>query len=174
ELLTIFLSLPITSPGRKAALAFLRERHLEFDAFNAVWRTSADRWETLASFANVEAPYHRRPPYQRTIRGEEAANRADPRRAACADDCDAFAALVAERYFSLTCAALKAADPHHLILGCRFAYVPPRAIIEAAGRHCDVVSFNCYDVDPSTAIDAYTVSGKPCLIGEFSFRSADS
>jgi agarase len=40
--------------------------------------------------------------------------------------------------------------------------------------YCDVISFNCYDFDPSPAIDAYVVGGKPCLIGEFSFRGADS
>ncbi len=27
---------------------------------------------------------------------------------------------------------------------------------------------------PNAAIDAYAVTGKPCLIGEFSFRAADS
>src|SRR6516165_5706172 len=43
---------------------------------------------------------------------EEGANRADPSRAAFTADCDAFAALVAERYFALTCAAVRAADPH--------------------------------------------------------------
>ena len=45
--------------------------------------------------------------------------------------------------------------------------MPPGAI-------CDVVSFNCYDLDPSAAIDTYAAVGKPCLIGEFSFRGDDS
>ena len=30
--------------------------------------------------------------------------------------------LVADRYFELATAAIKAADPNHLVLGCRFAY----------------------------------------------------
>ena len=47
-------------------------------------------------------------------------------------------------------------------------------MIEAAGRHVDVISFNCYEFDPLAAIDAYAAAAKPCLIGEFSFRSADS
>ena len=81
---------------------------------------------------------------------------------------------MAERYFALTSAAIKAADPHHLVLGARFAYLPPRGVIDAAGRHCDMVSFNCYDLDPGAAIDSYAAAGKACLIGEFSFRAVNS
>jgi len=95
-------------------------------------------------------------------------------RAAIAGDRDSFTALVAERYFALTSAAIKAADPNHLVLGCRFALTPPPDVIETAGRYADMVSFNCYDFDPVGAIEAYAAAGKPCLIGEFSFRSADS
>ena len=81
---------------------------------------------------------------------------------------------MAERYFKLTCAAIRAADPHHLVLGCRFAYVPSPGVIKAAARHTDVISLNCYDIDASPVIDAYAATGKPCLISEFSFRGADS
>lgn len=95
-------------------------------------------------------------------------------RVAMAADHDSFTALVAERYFALTSAAIKAADPNHLVLGCRFALVPAPAVIEAAGRHADVISFNCYERDASKALASYTAAGKPCLIGEFSFRAVDS
>ena len=57
--------------------------------------------------------------------------------------------LVGQRYFETACAAIKAADPNHLILGSRFAYVPPPGVIDAAAAHCDVISINCYDLDPS-------------------------
>jgi len=98
----------------------------------------------------------------------------DPPHAAFAADCEAFAALAADRYFALTIAAIKATDPNHLVLGCRFAFPPPAAVIDAAGRHLDVISFNCYGPDANGALDAYAITGKPCLIGEFSFRGADS
>ena len=91
-----------------------------------------------------------------------------------AADGEAFAGLLADRYFALTVAAIKAADSHHLVLGCRFAMPPPAAVIEAAGRHLDVISFNCYGPDANGALDAYAATDKPCLIGEFSFRGADS
>ena len=90
-----------------------------------------------------------------------------------ADSAD-FVALLADRYFALTVAAIKAADPNHLVLGSRFAFPPARGVIEAAGRHVDVISFNCYGPDPNGALDAYAVTCKPCLLGEFSFRAADS
>jgi hypothetical protein len=96
------------------------------------------------------------------------------RRAATGAEPVGFTGLVADRYFTLTAAAIKAADPNHLVLGCRFAYVPAQAVIEAAGRHLDIISFNCYDLDPSNVIAAYGVVQKPCLIGEFSFRATDS
>jgi hypothetical protein len=174
ELLTIFIVLPFASPGRIAALTWLRERHPDFQQFNATWRAPAESWNEFALLTHVEAPYRRKPTYQRSAYEEDAANRACPGRAAFTADCEAFAAFVAERYFALTSAAIKAADPHHLVLGCRFAYVPPPGVIDAAARHVDVISFNCYDLDASTVIDAYAVTGKPCLIGEFSFRGVDS
>jgi len=174
ELLAIFISLPFASPGRIATLTWLRERHPDFQEFKATWHTPVESWDAFASLTRREPPYRRKPPYQRNAREEEAANLADPARAAFTADCDAFVALVAERYFALTCAAIKAADSHHLLLGCRFAYVPPPAVIDAAARHADVISFNCYDLDASDAIDAYAATGKACLIGEFSFRATDS
>ena len=114
------------------------------------------------------------PPYQRDAAAELQANRGDPRRGAFVADCDAFVALLADRYFEMTVAAVKAADPNHLLLGCRFAYVPQACVIDAAGRWLDVISFNCYELDPTAVIDAYAITGKPCLIGEFSFRGDDA
>ena len=61
------------------------------------------------------------------------------------------------------------------MIGSRFGYQPQTHVIAAAGRHLDVVSFNCYDVDASAVIDAYAAAaGKPCLISEFAFRGDDS
>ena len=174
ELLTLFLALRPATPGRTAALVWLRQRYPGFTAFNSTWRTPAQSWDTLNALPHIDSPYPRNPIYQRNAREEDTANCVNQARAAFIADCDAFAALVAERYFKLTCAAIRAADPHHLVLGCRFAYVPSPGVIKAAARHTDVISLNCYDIDASPVIDAYAATGKPCLIGEFSFRSVDS
>jgi len=174
ELLTLFLNLSAATPGRVAAITWLRERHRAFDEFNASWRTPARSWDEMIATTRIEPPFRRKPPYECDGASENEANRADPGRGVFAADCDAFLTLLAERYFEMTTAAIKAADPHHLVLGCRFAYPPPAAVIDAAARHVDVISFNCYGLDADGAIDAYAVTGKPCLIGEFSFRAADS
>ena len=104
----------------------------------------------------------------------------------------AFVAEVAERYYSTLCAAIRKADPNHLILGNRFAgldFAPE--IVSACGRHCDVVSVNVYpwaDLDAGVVLnrrggiplaDAFRAfhemtGGKPLLLTEWSFPALDS
>ena len=106
----------------------------------------------------------------------------------------AFLRQAAERYFSVAAAAIRAADPNHLVMGCRFAGVngAHAAVWEAAGRHCDVVTFNCYpwvDLDRNVALteeerpDELLSSAiaqrakwaqKPLLVTEWSFLALDS
>jgi agarase len=174
ELLTLFMNLPAHRLGRVAAITRLEERYREFSQFNAVWRTPARSWEELGTIGHIEAPFFRMPPGGLNDALETQANLANPARAAFFADCDAFVAVVAEAYFELCASAIKAADPHHLVIGSRFGYQPHPSVIAAAGRYLDVVSFNCYDFDSSPVIDAYAAGGKPCLISEFSFRGDDS
>ena len=174
ELLTLFMNLPAHRPGRVAAITRLEERYREFSQFNAVWRTPARSWEELGTIGHIEAPFFRMPPGGLNDALETQANLANAARAAFFADCDAFVAVVAEAYFELCASAIKAADPHHLVIGSRFGYQPHPNVIAAAGRYLDVVSFNYYDFDPSPVIDAYAAGGKPCLISEFSFRGDDS
>jgi agarase len=171
ELLISFLNLPPKRHGHMAAVEMLRQRYGSIQAFNTVWGTQIRDWKHLRAI-RVEAPFTRDPPYTQV--SNPPGGEADLRRLAFFEDCDAFAGLLAERYFAITVNAIKAADPSHLALGARFAYPPPREVIAAAGRHLDVISFNCYDDDPSRAISAYAALDMPCLIGEFSFRAADS
>lgn len=107
----------------------------------------------------------------------------------------AFLRLCAKRYFEITTAAVRAADPNHLILGCRFANLDGGAdlcVWEEAGRACDIVSFNCYawaDLDRHALFfnglagsprirkmwdDAYRAAGKPLLVTEWSFPALDA
>jgi len=168
ELLTVFLNFPVASPGRRMATTMLRQRYRNFESFKAVWNSSAHSWDHFVTLAHHEQPFG---PAQDTGRKESFD---DDKNIAFQADCEAFAAAVANRYFEAIGAAVKAADPNHLMLGCRFAIVPRRAVIEAASRHLDVITFNCYDADPASVLDAYAPTGKPLLIGEFSFRGDDS
>ena len=104
----------------------------------------------------------------------------------------AFLDLAAERYFSVTTGAIRRHDPNHLILGCRFAGLDgaPLAVWKAAGRFCDVVTFNCYpwaDIDRNIVLDAkggtslvsrlvgvHALTGKPLLVTEWSFPALDT
>lgn len=168
ELLTVFLNFPAASPGRRMAMTMLCQRYRDFESFKAVWNSPAQSWDHFFTLANHEQPAG---PAQDTGMKNSLG---DDKRMAFQADCEAFAAAVANRYFEVIVAAVKAADPNHLVLGCRFAIPPRRAVIEMASRHLDVITFNCYGGDPASALDAYASTGKPLLIGEFSFRGDDS
>ena len=170
ELLTLFLNLPAGQAGRTAAIDLLRKRYPDFAAFNAVWKTRAKSWEELAS-VQIDAPFTRS---QALAQNQEVERGVEGTAKAFVADCDAFLSDLAERYFSATDAAIKTTDPNHLNFGCRFAYFPAQAVVTAAARHLDAISFNCYSADPSSAIDRYSAFGKPVLIGEFSFRAMES
>ncbi|MGI5869007.1 MAG: hypothetical protein ACOX9C_06165 [Kiritimatiellia bacterium] len=80
-------------------------------------------------------------------------------------------AEVAEKYFSIVSAEVKTALPNHLYLGCRFAW-GGEEVWRAASRHCDVVSFNFYERQPSKDLPAGSVD-KPLIVGEFHFGALD-
>ena len=91
-----------------------------------------------------------------------------PRTETVTADKKAFVALIADRYFGAIARAIRAADPNHMILGCRFAsgYASDGAW-QAAGRHCDIVTFNYYgnvDLDKGIARDdTHARRGKPLV-----------
>ncbi len=174
ELLTLFLAMPTDSFGRKAANKHLKGRYTSINDFNSVWKTSFVDWKTMAESCKIEQPFGRDAMYMQNQEVERKANEADPKRAAFVADCESFAGLVAEQYFSAVSAAIKKAAPNHLNLGARFAYVPQEPVIAAAARHLDVISFNCYAKEPAGALAKYSAHGKPCMITEYSFRSEDS
>lgn len=103
----------------------------------------------------------------------------------------AFLGHVAEEYFRITTAAVKKADPNHLILGCRFAGMggADKVVWEVAGRYADILTFNIYpeaDLDRNVMrwrwgtkmtddIDrVYGWAKRPVLITEWSFPALDS
>ncbi len=90
-----------------------------------------------------------------------------------------FLRRFAERYFSVAASAVRRHDPNHLILGVRFAGVPPREVLEAAAEHVDVVTVNIYTWRPhDPPVEAlrsvHEVTGKPVMVTEFSYKAMDS
>ena len=96
---------------------------------------------------------------------------------------DAWLETVSEQYYSVTTAAIRAVDPNHLIISQRYAGHTPDPSARAAGRHCDVVCMNFYNDGVAYGIstnlqtrfaELAELTGKPMLIGEWSFKAMDS
>ena len=173
EQLVSFLNLPPESAGHHAAVALLQSRYPDIAHFNAIWKTTFTSWHDLDAQLHVPAPYY----IHNILAQNESANYqvTDPATKQYLADCYTFAGEMAEEYFRITTEAIKQADPHHLLLGCRFAIPPPPPVVYAAAKYLDVVSFNCYMVDPVKTVAYYAKnSGRPLLIGEFGFRAKDS
>ncbi len=156
----VFL-LPPDQPAKQALVAYLRERYGSIDKLNQALGTTHDGFEALAADPTAPAASTE----LETVQSE-------------------FLALVAERYFSVTCTALRKADPNHMILGCRFAGVAPDEVLAAAGRWVDIFTINTYPrLDmaagrvlgtPEMLVDLHAATGRPMMITEWSFPALDS
>ncbi|MCL2103734.1 MAG: hypothetical protein FWH21_01550, partial [Kiritimatiellaeota bacterium] len=105
-----------------------------------------------------------------------------------------FLRLAADRYFSVTTRAIRAADPNHLVLGARFAGTGGAhpEVWKISGKHCDIVTFNCYPMADLHEGRVYTDFGRngelvtdhfakyydyakrPMLVTEWSFPALDA
>lgn len=134
-------------PAKRAFLDDLRAKYPRIEALNQAWDTRHASWDALA----------------------QSTTRPDPARAG--DDLRAFYTRTAEQYFRTVRDAIRRAAPGQLYLGCRFAWVNPRAAA-AAARFCDVVSFNLYQ----RSVAAFRFPGNadvPLIVGEFHFGALD-
>ena len=93
---------------------------------------------------------------------------------------EAFVGAVAQYYFRTTAEAVRAADPQHLVMGCRL-HGPAKdtqGVVEACARYHDVVTANFYDYwdirswSELSDIKAW-VAGKPVMITEFYVKNAN-
>lgn len=154
--------LPPDNPAKQALIRLLRDKYRTIAALNRAWGATYASWDDLANQSRVNA-----------------ANTDALRR-----DALAFVAEAADRYFRIACQAIRRWDPNHMILGCRFAGDAPPGVWEAAGRYCDIVTFNFYGrVDllraaaPGTAerwTAYYEKARRPLMITEWSFPALDS
>lgn len=143
------LASPPEQAARRAFAEWLRARYGDAAAWSAAWGASARSWEAFdGPVAVPTTPEGRR-------------------------DLAAFVEHLAERYFSVLAAAVRAGAPGRLYLGCRFSeWTEP--VLRASARHADVTVFNVYDY----SIDALARRlpadlDAPFLIGEFHFGATD-
>ncbi len=87
-----------------------------------------------------------------------------------------FQRMVAEQYFRVCKEAIKAADPNHMVIGCRFAGYAPEPVLLGLKGHVDVVSYNDYGFEPPIRnLQRITdLTGRPVMVTEFSFKARDS
>jgi len=172
-LLQLYLQTDAAAPGKQAAVAFLLDRLGGVEGVNgalgtayadeAAMRADTGAWDAL----DADAP------------------------GPAADLTTAWLQATADRYFSVTTSAIRAADPNHLILGNREVSVLTRLeVYQAAAPYVDVLSINNYTFQPGVDVAAIALSGAidpadafaalhaevdlPVLISEFGFRAADS
>lgn len=91
-----------------------------------------------------------------------------------------FVKAVMEYYFRTTAEAIRAADPNHLVMGCRLFdnSKQTQGVVEACARYHDVITFNFYgywDVSTFTKLSSIKswAGGKPALVTEFYVKNAN-
>ena len=91
----------------------------------------------------------------------------------------AFLGFVADRYYGLCAAAIRAADPNHLYLGSRLHGSDHRKpeLYRACGRHADIVSMNYYSAwgpDPALLAQLSGAAARPLMVTEWYAKGMDS
>ncbi len=104
----------------------------------------------------------------------------------------AFLRHYARTYYEKTTAAIRKADPNHMVMGSRYAGIDGAhpVVWEEAGRCCDIVTFNCYpwaDLDRGIVLDKkdgvpmterlreyHGYAKKPLMVTEWSFPAIDN
>lgn len=149
------LLLKADDPARAAALNFLKQRYADAAAFAAAWEIDVPAWESL-SFELL----------QQAMNETATKDRRD------------FTAMVADRFYEVGARIVREEAPGKLVLGSRFAGIAPTVVIEACGRHCDVMSVNDYRsvprADSMRLARYYVLGGKPLLITEYSWRGKEN
>ena len=86
--------------------------------------------------------------------------------------------VVAKEYFTKTNQFIREFDPHHLIMGVRFAKFANENVVRASRGLVDVHSLNFYSADArfdkKTFENIFTLGDAPIIISEFSFYSAQN
>ncbi|MBN2450250.1 MAG: beta-agarase [Lentisphaeria bacterium] len=141
------LASPAGQAAKREFVARLRQRYDSIGRLNEVWGTAHAAWEDLLSSQDL------------------------PDREKARDDLSSFYTATAETYFRTVKEELAAVAPHHLYLGCRFAWVNDRAV-RAAIRFCDVVSYNRYEYSVA-GLRLPDAADRPVIIGEFHFGALD-
>ena len=131
----------------------IRKEYGTVEALNSAWNLSLADFDDL--YVPVENLSKKSPEADRFLR--------------------AFSAELIRAYVQIPAQACRRADPNHMILGMRWAWISDPAIV-SGWENFDVFSINCYAFDPTPAIDNVVNLGVdlPVMIGEFHFGALDA
>ncbi len=154
-LLELAMDTPAQDAAQQEAKNFLIKKYQTPELFAKAWNVPLDSWDDLTT--NI-------------LRGSLSP--------ASAKDRDEFAEYTAEKFFAASTKVVRKMMPGKLILGVRFAGDSPDGVIKACGRHCDVISYNKYQLEPDVSkrlLARYYVLGKkPLMITEYSWRAKEN
>ena len=143
---------PRPSHCKAGLIAFLKDKYGTPETLSRAWGHAFDSFDELNE------------PTQKASAFSEQAR----------EDLRAFSARLTELYTRIPAEACRKADPNHMILGMRWAWISDPLLV--TGWDCfDVFSINCYAVDPTPAIDRVRELGVdlPVMLGEFHFGALD-
>lgn len=166
SLLISYLKMQTEAPGNQQAVQFLQDRYKTIFELNAAWNIQS------ASFGEIGDKFHA----DKDVRAPGNEKKEIARTEKQKVDEDDFLEQIARQYFQVCREAILKYDPNHLILGCRFAGYAPLPVLKGLKDSVDIVSYNSYNPLPpsDTLRKMYEITGKPILIGEFSFKAMDS
>lgn len=144
----------LRAPGELASkqvmIQFLKDRYSNLEALNLSWGTAAAVYEDLFKLGDFP----------------------EVSEAAIAD-LNAFSRVLISEYIRVPAQALKQADPHHLNLGIRYAYISSPELYSGS-EYFDIFSINCYEKVCNAAVEeVYANVRMPVMVGEFHFGSID-
>lgn len=144
---------PEPTACRRELIAWLENKYQTVQALADAWQHS------LSDFSDLRNPIRK----------------ASELSAAAKRDLREFSKRMLETYVGIASRACREADPNHMNLGMRWAWISDPDLV-TGWRHFDVFSINCYAVDPTPALDNVVRLGVdlPVLIGEYHFGALDS
>ena len=148
-----YLNKYINQPGGQQAILFLQSRYTTLQNLNTAWNIQATNWNTIGQYMHTNG-------YNATAETN--------------DDND-FQGIVVDQYLKIITQQIRNVDTFHMISGVRFAYNTPQ-IVTAAAKYCDFIDQHDYGdlPDINWLSEIYNLTGKPVVVGEFSFTGLDS
>ena len=144
---------PEPTACKEELISWLREKYQRPEVFSEAWKIP------IRSFEDLRRPVASASSFSGQAR----------------EDLRAFSARLNEAYIRIPAEACKRADPNHMNLGMRWAWISDPLLV--SGWKCfDVFSINCYAVDPTPALERVRELGVdlPVMIGEFHFGALDA